>query len=834
MGDWDWVMKYGLLACLSLPLVSTLQAQTCAPGEIRVVVIDSQDSPVNNASVTIARLGANVAEAQAQVRSTATAGVAGFQSVTCGPWDISVEAPGFQQSSIRAVVTSAANMNARIVMTPQTHAESVEVTDRIPLVQQSATANNELKPEQVKKLPTNPATVADILPLTPGVYRGQDGELKINGSGQERSAMVVNQTDITDPATGQFGQTVPIDSIETANVLQTPFLAQYGRFTQSVVAVETKRGGEKWHAELNDPFPDFRIRSYHMRGIRDVSPRFNVGGPAIKNKVYVMAAVQYFFNRDSIRTLPFPFNEARRESANGFFQVDWIATTRLVLTATMHVSPQKANFVNLDYFNPQPVAPSFSQRAYSGTMIGHVGVLGGILDSSISEQRFNVTVGAQGPGDMIVTPTGNSGSYFGPQRRDARRTEWLETWSLAPVTLFGTHLFKMGSSFTNTGNDAAFSYHSADIYNQLGVRTERIAFFNQPAFSRSDREVTAYVQDHWSVGPKLAFDYGGRVEHQRLASSLRVAPRMGFAWSPLAQRAVLRVGYGLFYDHLPLDIYSFSRYPLRALTNYAADGSVIGAPVFYSNVIGDARGPRSFFVNGQQVAGAFSPRGATLNIQLESIFTRWFRARATYMDNRSVGLIVLEPDLLGVTNEIVLNGDGKSRYRHFELTSRFNWKDGQEINISYTRSRAEGNLNTFDSFLGNIPTLFVRPDLYSSLPADLPNRFLLWGSFQTHVWKLDMQPIVEVRTGFPYAMLDAAQQYVGVPYRDSTRFPKFFSADARLSRDFKMSDKYTIRLSWTGTNLTSHFNALAVHNNVADSAVWGFLRELPPTESWRL
>jgi hypothetical protein len=803
-------MKYGLLACASLFLIPFSEAQTCLPGELRVVVVDSQDSPVFNANVTVAG-----STAQSQTRSTATVGVAGFKSLGCGAWDVSVEAEGFQPSAIRAEVTSAANMEARIVLTPQTHAESVEVRDTIQLLQQSATANNELKPEQVKKLPTNPATVADVLPLTPGVYRGQDGELKIDGSGQERSAMVVNQTDITDPATGRFGQTVPIDSIDTVNVLQTPFLAQYGRFTQSVVAVETKRGGEKWHAELNDPFPDFRIRSYHLRGIRDSSPRFNVGGPAIKNKVYVMAAVQYFFNRDSVRTLPFPYNEARREASNGFFQADWIATNRLVVTATMHVSPQKANYVNLDYFNPQPVAPSFSQNAYNGTMIGHLGILGGILDSSVSEQRFNVIVGAQGPGDMIFTPTGNRGNYFGPQRRDARRTEWLETWSLAPVALYGTHLFKMGSSFTNTGNDGAFNYHNADIFDQFGVRTERISFFNPPPFTRSDREVTAYVQDHWSLGPKLAFDFGGRVEHQRLASSLRVAPRMGFAWSPFGQRAVLRAGYGLFYDHLPLDIYSFSRYPLRALTFYNPDGSTIGPPVFYSNVIGDARGPRSFFVNGQQVAGAFSPRGSTLNIQLEGILTKWFRARATYMDNRSVGLVVLERDLLGVTNEIVLNGDGNSRYRHFELTSRFNWKDG-EMNVSYTHSRAEGNLNTFDTFLGNIPTLFVRPNIYTNTIADIPNRFLLWGSMKTHVWKLDLQPIVEVRTGFPYAALDAAQQYVGTPYRDDTRFPKFFSADARLSRDFKVNDKYTIRLSWTGTNLTSHFNALAVHNNIGD------------------
>src|SRR6202035_5888606 len=135
-----------------------------------------------------------------------------------------------------------------------------------------------------------------------GVVRVHQGEIKIDGSGQERSAMVVNQADITDPATGKFGQSIPVDSIETVNVLQAPFLAQYGRFTQSVVAVETKRGGEKWHTDLNDPFPDFRIRSFHMRGIRDESPRFALGGPLIKERLFFTSALQYYFQRDSDRT----------------------------------------------------------------------------------------------------------------------------------------------------------------------------------------------------------------------------------------------------------------------------------------------------------------------------------------------------------------------------------------------------------------------------------------------------------------------------------------------------------------------------------------------------
>ena len=793
--------------------LSDLHAQTCTPGEVRVVVTDSQGSPVFNAEVRLAS-----APSPPVSRSTQTGGLADFQGLPCGAWTISATAQGFEVATGAVEILSGTNREVRLVLTPRTHLESVDVKDVAPTaVEQSSSQNYELKPAEVKRLPNNPATVMDTLPLVPGVVRDQKGELKIDGSGQERSAMVVNQSDITDPATGKFGQSVPVDSIETVNVLQTPFLSQYGRFTQSVVAVETKRGADKWHADLNDPFPDFRVRSFHMRGIRDISPRFVGGGPLIKNRLYLISAFHYEFQRDSIRTLPFPFNETRRESVNSFSQLDWIITPKQFITVTMHVSPTHTNFVNPDYFNPQPVTPSYAQHNYNGTLIDHFGILRGIVDSSISVQRFDVTIGAQGPGQMTVTPTGNHGNFFGTQHRDARRQEWLETWSWAPVDFIGTHLVKMGTSLTGSSDLGQFTYRPVDILNQLGHRTQRIDFTNQIPYNRSDLEVTAFAQDHWSPIKKVSIDYGGRIEHQRLAASLRVAPRVGIAWSPFAnERTVFRAGYGLFYDHLPLDIYTFSRYPLRLVTDYAPDGSVIGAPTPYANVIGSVTGPRSFFINGQQVAGAFSPRGSTLSLQVEHSLSAHFRVRAVYTDNQSVGLIVFEPGARGVFNEIVLNGDGKSRYQQAELTGRFTWKNDQQLVFSYTHSRAKGNLNTFDSFLGNFPTLIVRPNVSSNLPADLPNRVVIWGSLDTHVWNLQLSPLIEYRTGFPYAALDAAQNYVGTPYVDSTRFPRFFAADARLSRDFKVSPKYSLRLSGTVTNFTNHFNALQIHNNIAD------------------
>jgi hypothetical protein len=694
---------------------------------------------------------------------------------------------------------------------------SLDVTDTPPPVAQSSSQNYELKPAEVKSLPTNPATISDALPLVPGVVRAANGELKIDGSGEQRSSLVVNQSDVTDPATAKFGQTVPLDSIETMNVLSTPFLAQYGRFTQSVVAVETKRGGDKWHADLNDPFPDFRIRSYHMIGIRNETPRFVVDGPLIHDRLYFISALQYFIDKQPNITLPFPHNESKQERVNSFTQLDYIVSQRQLINFTLHYSPEHINFVNPDYFSPQPVTPSYAQKTYAATLADHLGLLGGTLDTSFSYQRFHTYIGAQGDETEIVQPQGDSGNYFGIQSRDAFRREWLEIWSPAPLTFFGSHQLKVGTSLTVVNDRGEYDFHPVDLFSYTGTLLESIDFSAPGAYKRTDLEFTGYLQDHWTVNSKLAFDFGLRVEHQREADSLRIAPRAGLAWTPFSGgKTVFRMGFGQFYDHIPLDVYSFSRFPSRTVTMYAPDGSIIGSPVEYTNVIGSITGPRSFLVHGQRAAGDFSPRGLTWNTQLEHSFSKLLRVRGVYTDNRSVGLIVLEPDLLGTTNEIVLNGDGASRYRQAEVTARVTWSEGQQLVFSYVHSRAEGSLNVFDNYVGNFATPYIRPDVYSNLPGDLPNRFLVWGHVDTHFWKLQALPIVEYRTGFPYEVHDVLQNYVGIPNRDATRFPNFFSADTRLMRTFKLTQKYSVRLSLTGFNLTDHFNPLAVHNNIAD------------------
>ena len=111
------------------------------------------------------------------------------------------------------------------------------------------------------------------------------------------------------------------------------------------------------------PFPDFRVRSGHVRGLRDAIPRISFGGPLIPNKLFISEAAQYKLEKKQTRTLPFPFNESKNESLNSFSQVDYIVSPLHFITASAHLAPGHVNFVDPQFFNPQPVTPNQRRRS---------------------------------------------------------------------------------------------------------------------------------------------------------------------------------------------------------------------------------------------------------------------------------------------------------------------------------------------------------------------------------------------------------------------------------------------------------------------------------------
>jgi hypothetical protein len=789
--------------------------------QLEVTVHDSANLAVTGARVDV------LAGEQAQHAQTNIEGRAVFNGLKSLVYTVVVTKEGFQVQRRNGVdLTSQAAGRVEVTLAAlEVHRDTVQVEATAPPVEQGSSAPDTVSGNVARDMPGRPRTVADALPMLPAVVRRPDGGLQISAAAEHRSAMIVNSADVTDPATGQFGLTVPIDIVDEMNVYQTPFLAEYGKFTAGLITVATRRGGEKWKWELNDPLPEFIIRSWRMEGLRSATPRINVEGAIIPGKLYFSEGLEYEVRKVEVITLPFPNDQKKREGVNSFAQFDWVPTSWNTVTATVHVAPQRLSYVTMDAFDPQPTTPLAATHNYTATITDHASLLGGLLENTFSDTRFGAQVWGQGTDPMTIAPSGRSGDYFAQQHTDASRFSWAPSYLLKSVEFLGTHSFKVGAYLAQSHDSGQVMDQPIDIRNAQNQLTEEITFTPGHPFSLDDTEYAFFLQDHWSISPHLAADLGIRTESQEVSQNFRMAPRAGLAWSPFEHLGtVVRMGFGFFYDHVPLNVYSFAQIPKAIETFYDPEGNVTAGPYFFGNTL-DVVNLRIPFVFRTAGPGNFSPQSATGSIQIEQPITRYLRLRTSYIHNQSAGLVVMNvipPDPVTLQGARELIGSGQARYRQFEVTSRLRLSDKRQMFFSYVHSYARGDLNDFNNYLGSFPVPLVRPNFNTILPGDLPNRFLAWGTMQL-TRSVRLMPVVEYRTGFPYSNLDAAQNYVGSP--NSNRFPNFFALDARASKDIKVNPKYSVRLSVSGFNLTNHFNPEAIHNNIADPAFAIFFGE---------
>ncbi|MBZ5516314.1 MAG: TonB-dependent receptor, partial [Acidobacteriia bacterium] len=391
-----------------------------------------------------------------------------------------------------------------------------------------------------------------------------------------------------------------------------------------------------------------------------------------------------------------------------------------------------------------------------------------------------------------------------------------ENVALPLKTWHGKHEFAFGGGYSRRAFEGSSSSHPVQLLRSDGSLAERIGFSGSGKMSADDDEFVLFAQDHWEVSEDLAFDLGMRYLAESLGSGRNFAPRVGAVFFPKGNgKTVLRAGLGVFNNHAPLLAGDFSQNPVRSVTFFSPTGEVVGSPLVYQNLYEHLKDESGSFFSPTHTQT--TPYNVTWSLEADRQLWPKATVRFSFLSSRSHNQFVVRPIPDSPTGPaLVLSPTGATNYHEFESTLHLRPTAASEWNLSYVFSSARGNMNAFSQVYMPFEQPVIRPDAYSYLPADVPHRLITWGRFKTHLWGILASPLIDWHSGFHYSIVDEYQNYVGEPNR--FRFPRFFSLDLKLSKEFHLPfpwiKKHLMRGSLAILNVTNNSNPRDVYNNV--------------------
>jgi hypothetical protein len=785
-------------------------------------VIGEHNEPIAGAGCT---LTATTPQVQLPEQGLAvTAGEKGefeFPALLPGTYALTCAAVGYEPVFKGGLeVTADQAPFVQIVLTPEIRVKQhIEVTGKAPTVSQQETTAPPAKliDTQLDTLPLVQQKFKAALPLVPGVVRTPDGKINIKGTAESTGLILVDGAEAVDPVTGAYTVEVPIDAIESLEVYKSAYEAQYGRFSGGLTLIQTKPPSNEWRYELNDLLPTPRFRSGHLVGLQDDGPRVSFTGPIIPNKLAFIESAEYYMSKQPVRGLAWPYNETKTEDYNSFTSLQYIFSPQHLFTVNVNVFPVKKEFVDISSLVPQSASSNYGQKGFSVQALDrYLFTSGGILSTFIQSIRFNSNAHGQGPLDMLVTPNGWGGNFFNTYDRRSTEQQIRQMYELPRTEWLGKHEFKVGAEYVRRVYDGTSVSRPVQLLRADGTLAEEIDFSGPASLAVEDSEVGLFVQDHWAFSDQLGVDAGMRFSTQTIGEPAAFAPRFGLVYSPgTGGKTIIRGGVGAFYDRVPLLAGDFTQNPLRTLSFFDPQGNRIGSPVTYGyaylrfNEQGNAFTPTRNRLDG-------TPYNVTWTLEADQEIRPHVVARLSYLSSRTYNEFVINPQTLQGQPVFLLSNQGATRYHDFESTLRIQPSEKVEINASYVYSLSRGDLNTIGQIYVPFEQPVIRPNSFASLPANIPNRVITWGQFRVP-WKVTIAPLFEVHSGFPYSAFDVLQNYVGLP--NSLRFPKFLSADVKVTKDFRVSflpwvKNHMLRGAFAVYNLTDHANPRDVYSNI--------------------
>jgi hypothetical protein len=734
-----------------------------------------------------------------------------FREVDQGQYTIVAIFPGLQAD--KDITIGAGVVTVELELKPVSVQTSVTVSEnsndtKAPIATETITQKT------IDDAPNANERFESLLPLVPGVVRGPDGRINMKGARSTQSGALVNSANVTDPATGQAAINLPIDVVSSVQVISDPYDPQYGKLAGAVSSVETKTSNyEDRHFTIQNIMPRPRFREGSLMGLESATPRMTYTGPLIKGKIAITESFEYRFVRTPVTSLPPLERDQNLEGFNSYTQLDFNISNKQTATMSVAVYPQKLQYLGLNTFTPQPSTADYHQRGYQ--IYGQDRYLTGLnsaLTSQISYKTYDADTTPEGTGDYQLLIDTTEGEFFNQQRRRTNRFDWQESYAFAPREFLGTHRFKAGMDYSRSTLNGRETFLPASLVGSSGSVIERITFTQPEPFNVHQNEAAFYASDEWSPIQRVTLTLGLRSDTDSVTESTHVAPRGGVMLALTKDgKTLLKAGGGIFYDRVPLMYPVFGSFPDRTVSLLNPNGAVLSASPYTNRIVGQLQNPRS----------------TAWNVELERQVTSHFTLRASYEERNTTRDFVVSPTHVDGSGYIALSNTGSDSYREFQVTGSYRTSRFL-LNGSYVRSRAYGDLNDPFLFFGNYPQAVIQPDGRGRLSFDAPNRFIFWGDF-TGPWKLDIVPVWDIHTGFPYSAQDEYREYLGP--RDTQRYSRFSSTDVQVTRPFTvhMGERHLkLRAGVAVFNVFNHDNPRDVQTIVNSSHYGDFYND-----AWR-
>ena len=294
----------------------------------------------------------------------------------------------------------------------------------------------------------------------------------------------------------------------------------------------------------------------------------------------------------------------------------------------------------------------------------------------------------------LVTVAGVRNNYFNRFDRDSRRYDAGSTLSVAVPRHWGEHLLRTGVQVCHTSYDGIDASLPVAVVRADGTPFQRIDFIGNPAVSASATDVAAFVEDQWSVDPRLTVHAGVRYAHDGIASGqARGAPHRRRR-ATVRERPHSRQG-----GHRPV------------LGHAAAERRRLpgppGAPHHRVRRSGPTTPRRRAGHRARRSTGCAAPRSTTWNVELDQMLARNLLARVGYRNTHGSDQLVVDP--LAEQGTLLLSSRGRSRSHDVRGDRAPPVRAGGHVTVSYVRSRrTRGNLNDFVSLFGDLRDPIIR------------------------------------------------------------------------------------------------------------------------------